>query len=87
MAEIRVGETHPIKLGPKASDPILTGTVVQVKEGGVTKYLIDFEAQEDYGQLFGVASLSERSGSLQCMFAVPCSNSIQKQRVAKQLGF
>ena len=85
MSGISVGETHFVKLGPKASDPVLTGTIVQVREGGVPRYLIDIDTQG--GNMFGLASLSSRTDSLQCLVAIPYQTASQKQRVAKKLGF
>lgn len=85
MVQISVGEVHPVKLGPKASDPVLTGTVVQVRDGGAPRYLIDIDAPS--GSMFGLASLSNRTDGLQCLMAIPYQTASQKQRVAKKLGF
>ena len=85
MPCICVGETHSVKLGPKASDPVLTGTVVRVKEGDAPRYLIDIDAPS--GSMFGLASLSNRTDGLQCLMAIPYQTASQKQRVAKKLGF
>ena len=85
MSGICVGETHSVKLGPKASDPVLTGTVVQVKEGDAPRYLIDIDAPS--GSMFGLASLSNRTDGLLCLMAIPYQTASQKQRVAKKLGF
>lgn len=85
MVQISVGEVHPVKLGPKASDPVLTGTVVQVRDGGAPRYLIDIDVPS--GSMFGLASLSNRTDGLQCLMAIPYQTASQKQRVAKKLGF
>ena len=85
MVQISVGEVHQVKLGPKASDPVLTCTVVLVKEGDAPKYLIDIDVPS--GGMFGLASLSNRTDWLQCLMAIPYHTASQKQRVAKKLGF
>lgn len=87
MVQISVGEVHPVKLGPKASDPVLNGIIMKVREGSTPKYLVDFEAEEDRGNMYGLASLSSRTNGLQCLMSIPYQSASQKQRVAKKLGF
>ena len=87
MECIKVGETHPVKMGPKSSDDVKSAVILEERTGMVKSYLIDIPSEDSSGGLLGVATLSPKTGEMECTTALPYKDVGEMDSVAKQLGF